>query len=118
MFVIILAGLISCNQSNSASIDLMQDESQKEAAFEQILNNPDLLDEFMDRMMQNTDAMHLMIRDQQFMDHMFSDEHLDYMHEHNEHFMNETMNDVMRRYGDDSLMRSPHDMMQGETPMN
>ena len=100
----IFSMLVSCFNEGAASIDLTVNDTQKEAAISQILSNQELFNEFMSTMMQDTQAMHWMMEDGEFMQHMFSDENMDYMMQHNQRFNSETMRNMMQRYYNDSTM--------------
>lgn len=102
--VMIFSMLVSCNEGSTSSIDLAANDTQKEEAFNQILDNQELFNEFMNKMMQDTQTMHWMMEDGEFMQHMFSDENIDYMMQHNQQFHSETMRNMMERYSRDSTM--------------
>lgn len=120
--VLVLAALIinilvSCNSAGTASIDLAANDVQKEAAFNQILNNQALFNEFMNKMMQDTQSIHWMMEDGEFVQHMFSHENMDYMMQHNQQFNFETMRNMMQRYSGDSTMMHNDDMMHDDDDM-
>ncbi|MFW5821119.1 MAG: hypothetical protein ACOCWA_07510 [Bacteroidota bacterium] len=72
MLLVLIMALYSCNTNNEKEIDLLHNQQQRETAFEQILNNHELMNSLMDRMMNNTESMQWMMSDEEFMDHMFS----------------------------------------------
>ena len=112
------AGLASCNNPETVSLDLKGNEDQKEAAFRQILNDEELFNEFMNTMMQETRAMQWMMEDGDFVHHMFNDENLDYMMQHNHRFNSETMRNMMQRYDTSSGMMHQDEGMHHEQPVH
>ena len=109
-----LAGVLaSCSSTNKSKIDLSANEAQKETVFNQIMNNPQLMNEFMDEMMQNPGAMHYMMENESFMHHMLTDENLEYMMEHNHRFQRETMPHMMDHFRSDTSMHYDETMHDG-----
>lgn len=106
---------VSCHQKNNTEIDLLKNEVQRQEAFRQILNNPELMNELMNKMMRNPQSMHMMMGDEQFMDHMFSAENINYMMEHNKHFMDETMYNVLDHMHGDSVNSHGPGMMHNDS---
>ncbi len=118
LIAIAFAGCSGSTTSNS-NIDLSNNQQQKEEAFQQIINNEKLFDEFMNQTMDNTRSMHWMMGNQQFMNNMFTDENLDYIMEHNAGLDNHMMNNMMNRINrDTTTARKWNNMMSGRNPMN
>ncbi len=118
LIAIAFAGCSGSTTSNS-NIDLSNNQQQKEEAFQQIINNEKLFDEFMNQTMDNTRSMHWMMENQQFMNNMFTDENLDYIMEHNTGLDNHMMNNMMNRINrDTTTARKWNNMMSGRNPMN
>lgn len=55
--------------------------------------------------------MHWMMENGELMQHMFSDENMDYMMQHNQWFNSESIRNMMQRYYSDSTMMHDDDMM-------
>jgi PBP1b-binding outer membrane lipoprotein LpoB len=105
-----------CTTKNESKIDLLNNEQQKEEAFNQILNNQEVLNDFMDEMMAQPTSMNWMMESGQFMNHMFNQENLDYMRQHNPEIDNHMMNHMMNRINSDtSASRKWNDMMHSNT---
>jgi|GEM_PF-2545783 len=118
LLVIVFAGC-SGNISSNTNIDLPNNQQQKEEAFQQIINNEKLFNEFMNQTMDNTSSMHWMMENRQFMNNMFTDENLDYIMEHNTGVDNHMMNNMMNRINrDTTTARKWNNMMSGRNPMN
>ena len=49
--LLITAGFTSCSDSGSSKINLSENEQQKEEVFDQIMNNQQMFNDFMNRMM-------------------------------------------------------------------
>lgn len=92
----------SCSNRNDGKIDLSANEQQKEEAFNQILNNKELHNDFMNEMMAQPTSMNRMMENDGFMNHMFNQENMDYMHEHNPEMNNYMMNNMKYRMDKDT----------------
>ena len=118
LLVIVFASC-SGNNSSNTNIDLPNNQQQKEEAFQQIINNEKLFNEFMNQTMDNTSSMHWMMENPQFMNNMFKDENLDYIMEHHTGVDNHMMNNIMNRITrDTTTARKWNNMMSGRNPMN
>jgi len=112
--VFLVLFMFSCAENYNSEIDLSENEEQREQAFEQILNNEEVFNAFMDRMMEETESMHWMMENQNMMNTMFREDNLDYIMSHNENMhqhMMQNMGDVI--YSDTSRMRQ-WEMMRGD----
>ncbi len=106
--------LFSCAEYYNNEMDLSANEEQREEAFEQILNNEEVFNAFINRMMEETESMHWMMENQNMMNSMFNEDNLDYIMSHNENMhqhMMQNMGDVI--YNDTSRMRE-WEMMHGD----
>ncbi len=109
----------SCSDMNNAKIDLSANEQQKEEAFNQILNNQELMNDFMNEMMTQPTSMNWMMENGQFMNHMFNQDNMDYMREHNPEIDNHMMNNMMNMMNrDTSFAREWNNRMHERNPMN
>lgn len=106
--------LYSCNTANTGSINLKEDTVQRKEVFDQILNNRELTSEFMNQMMQNAQTMNWMMEDEAFMQHMFNEDNMNYMMQHNGHFNSDSMFNMMKRYHNDSSIMYDDDMMHSQ----
>jgi hypothetical protein len=108
-----------CNNVNKQQIDLKANEEQREEAFNQILNNQELLNEFMNEMMSQPTSMHWMMENENFVNHMFNQDNLNYMREHNSELDNHMMNNMMYMMErDTSIAREWNNRMHERNPMN
>ncbi len=111
--------VLSCSDMNNTKIDLSANEQQKEEAFSQILNNRELMNDFMNEMMTQPNSMNWMMENGQFMNHMFSQDNVNYMREHNPEIDNHMMNNMMNMMDrDTSLAREWNNRMHHRNPMN
>ena len=109
----------SCSDMNNVKIDLSANEQQKEEAFNQILNNQELMNDFMNEMMTQPNSMNWMMENGQFMNHMFNQDNMDYMREHNPEIDNHMMNNMMNMIDrDTSFAREWNNRMHERNPMN
>ena len=109
----------SCSDMNNSKIDLSANEQQKEEAFNQILNNQELMNDFMNEMMTQPNSMNWMMENGQFMNHMFNQDNMDYMREHNPEIDNHMMNNMMNMIDrDTSFAREWNNRMHERNPMN
>jgi len=99
----------SCSNMNDAKIDLSANEQQKEEAFNQILDNQELLNDFMNEMMAQPTSMNRMMENDGFMNNMFNQENMDYMHEHNPEMNNYMMNNMKYRMDRDTSVAKEWD---------
>jgi hypothetical protein len=117
---IVLMGIIAgCTNVNEEQINLSANEQQKEEVFEQILNDRELTNEFMNEIMNDPSSMHWMMENGQFMNAMFSEDNLDYIMQHNEgmnQHMMQNMGNIINR--DSSYRRQWDSMMQGSNHMH
>lgn len=109
----------SCSDMNNAKIDLSANEQQKEEAFNQILNNQELMNDFMNKMMTQPNSMNWIMENGQFMNHMLNQDNMDYMREHNPEIDNHMMNNMMNMMDrDTSFAREWNNRMHERNPMN
>lgn len=119
LMVVILVGLFSCNSTNSTPVNLKENETVRNQVYDQILNDRELTNEFMNQMMNHTHTMHWMMENEDFMRHMFNNENMEYMMQHNEHFTSEDMRHrMMKYYSDTSSIRHSNEMMHPENEMH
>jgi Na+-translocating ferredoxin:NAD+ oxidoreductase RnfG subunit len=108
-----------CNNVNEQQIDLKANEEQKEEAFNQILNDQELLNEFMNEMMSQPTSMNWMMENENFVNHMFNQDNLNYMREHNSELDNHMMNNMMYMMDrDTSVAREWNNRMHERNQMN
>ena len=112
--IVLMGFMAGCDNMNEGQINLSANEQLKEEVFEQILNDRELTNEFMNEMMNHPTSMHWMMENGQFMNSMFSKDNLDYIMQHNEgmdqHMMQNMGNVIIR---DSSIRRQWDNMMQG-----
>ena len=115
MGLLFTLGVIACanTQDSSKDIDLTKDTQLKEQAFNQILNNRELFNDFMNQMMQNHQSMQWMMGQNQMMQYMYNPENMQYMMQQNpgmsQHMMQGWMNTMQQ---DTSLYSQMYEMMQ------
>lgn len=108
-----------CSGNSNSNIDLSNNQQQKEEAFQQIINNEKLFNEFMNQTMDNTRSMNWMMENRQFMNNMFTDGNLNYIMEHNIGLDIHMMNNMMNRINKDTTTAIKwNNMMKGHSPMN
>jgi hypothetical protein len=107
--------IIACSNTGNSSdnIDLTKNSQLKEQAFDQILNNQDLFNDFMDHMMKNQQSMQWMMGQNQMMQYMFNPDHMQFMMQQNsgmrQHMMEGWMNTMQQ---DSSIYNQMYQMMQ------
>ena len=118
--VLMIGILVSgCSDMNNTNIELSANEQQKEEAFNQILNNQELLNDFMNEMMVQPTSMNWMMENGRFMNHMFNQENMDYMRKHNPEIDNHMMNNMMYMLDrDTSIAKEWNNRMHKRNPMN
>ncbi len=94
-FLLVFVLATGCSNMDNARIDLSENPQQKKEAFDQILNNEELLNEFMNEVMDHSASMNWMMDNQNFMDNMFSEENFDYMRRQNPNINNRMMDGMM-----------------------
>lgn len=119
--LVLIFGILvsSCSDMNNTKIDLSANEQQKVAAFNQIMNNQELLNDFMNEMMVQPTSMNWMMENGLFMNHMFNQENLDYMRKHNPEIDNHMMNHMMYMLDrDTAITKEWNNRMHKRNPMN
>ncbi len=113
--VILSAG---CNQL-SQEVDLVNNEAHKHQAFNQILDNPELQQEFMVKLMNNEEAMNRMMRDRKFTSEFFSEKNMNYIWDQNPGIDTTVIDNVTTRmHTDTNFMKKFDSRMERGTPSN
>ncbi len=108
----------NCSDMNNSKIDLSANQQQKEAAFNQIINNQELLNDFMNKLMVQPNSMNWMMENGQFMNHMFNQDNLDHMRVHNPEIDDHMMNNMMYLFDrDTSIAREWNSRMHERNSM-
>ena len=94
-------------------INLKEDKALREEVYRQILSNKELMNEFMDRMMNNQQSMYWMMENGPMMHMMFNSDNLQYIMHHNMDMSNHMYNHMMMAAQNDSTIR-----MQWNNMMN
>jgi hypothetical protein len=113
MILFMAIALFGCSEIGNSNIDISKNEQQKEAVFNQLFDNSELLNEFMGRMMDNSGAMHQMMMNESMMQHMFDHDNMQMMQQMNPDMMQTMMGNMMQMAGSDSsfqhkMMENPH----------
>ena len=88
--------------SNTSKIDLANNQAQRQEVFNQITQNQDLFNDFMNQMMENPQNMHWMMQNEAMVQHMFQQNNLQYMMQHNSEMNTYMMQNMMNMISSDS----------------
>ena len=118
-FTLILTGMVLASCTNNTStgdeqLNLSQNEEMRQEVYDQILNDEELLDEFLNQMMQNSTSMHWMMQHQPFMRQMFNQENVDYIMQHHQAMDLELMQNMMNTIQRDTSLEREWEIMYGE----
>ncbi|MFO7933962.1 MAG: hypothetical protein R6U78_07765 [Bacteroidales bacterium] len=119
VFLIMAGWFTACSDIEVDEIDLANNAQEKDVVFDQILHNETLLNEFLIRVKNDPESLHWMMENQVFMEDMFSEEHLEYIVEHNEgmdRYMVQHMSAVLEDHP--SMMEHWDQMMGGQHMMD
>jgi len=99
--------LISCEDDDEIELDDLQEEPEmRQELFNAIINDNQLMTEFMDRMADNPDAMHQLMMNQNVMQQMFSQQNMQMMQSMDPETMQLMMNNMMEVAGQDTTMEN------------
>jgi hypothetical protein len=116
MILFMATALFGCSEMTNPNIDISKNEQQKEAVFNQILDDSELFNEFMDKMMDNSGAIHQMMMNESMMQHMFDHDNMQMMQQMNPEMMQTMMDNMMQMAGSDSSFQ--HKMMENPNFQN
>ena len=120
LLIIATAFILSagCDQQLQ-EIDLVNNEAHKHQAFNQILDNPELHQEFMVKLMSNEEAMNRMMRDRKFTSEYFSEKNMNYIWDQNPGIDTTVIDNVTTRmHTDTNFMKKFDSRMERGTPSN
>ena len=86
-------------------INLKEDKALREEVYQQILSDKALMNEFMDRMMNNQQSMYWMMENGPMMHRMFDSDNLQYIMHHNMDMSDHMYNHMMMAAENDSTIR-------------
>lgn len=104
------------NQKNTENIDISRNIALRDNIYQQILNNDDLLNGFMDRMMGNPQAMDQMLSNVRMMQFIFNQDNLKYMMHKQESNVYGIMENIMDVIKSDTLMVSQWQSIMRNNP--
>lgn len=108
----------SCTQK-AEEINLVNNEIHKNQAFDQILDNPELQQEFMEQLMNDDEAMRLLMRNREFTSELLSRENLNYIWDQNPGIDTVVIDNVTTRmHTDTNFMKKFDSRMERGTPSN
>ncbi len=114
--VIILT--VSCTRQ-SEEVDLVNNEAHRHQAYNQILDNPELQQEFFLLLTENEEAMKRMMRDRQFTGEIFKKENMNYIWDNNPGIDSAVVDNITTRmHTDTNFMKLIDDRMESGTPSN
>ncbi len=103
---ILLTGLFATRCTNQGNqLDLVNNEEQRQEAFNQILNNQEVYNEFINEMRSNPQSMNWMMENRDFTNEIFSNDNLNYMYEHNPNMNNMMMDHMTNRMDSDTAFQ-------------
>ncbi len=112
----ILLFALGCTRSTE-EVDLVNNEVHRQQAYKQILNNPELQQEFMGILIQDKEAMKRMMRDRQFTGELFNRENLNYIWDNNPGIDSAVVDNITTRmHTDTNFMKLIDDRMESGTP--
>ncbi len=117
LFVIIFFSGCSNQQTNN-KFDLSTNVALRDTVYQQILNNKDLFNGFMNKMVENPSSMSWMMGNQEMMQSVFSKDHLNFMMNHmsnSAYGMMENMIGVIRN--DTAMLRQWQYMIKNNPDM-
>jgi hypothetical protein len=119
ILIVVMTSISGCsNQQNKNNFDISKNSALRDTVFNQILNNNNLFNGFMSRMMENNNAMNWMMGNEGMMQSVFSKDHLNYMMNHQSrsaYGMMENMMGVIK--GDTTMMRQWQYMIKNNPEM-
>lgn len=100
--------IISSCETNEAieADDLAEEPELRQEVFQAIINDNELLSDFMDQMMENSNAMHQMMMNEKMMQQMFSQENMQMMQNMQPQMMQMMMDHMLQMAGSDSTLRN------------
>ena len=116
-FIAALAILaVSCTR-NPQEIDLVNNTAHKHQAFMQILNNPQLQDEFFSELQKNKEAINRLMQNHDFTDELFNRDNMNYMWKHNPRIDTAVIDNVTTRILTDTVFKNEFNRrMESGTP--
>ncbi|HYW95100.1 MAG TPA: hypothetical protein VE870_05905 [Bacteroidales bacterium] len=115
---ILFTGGCSYKNDASSNINLIQNQAQKEEAYNQILQNENLFNDFMQQMAGRPRSMEWMMQDPSVMNRMFTTENFSYMMNHNPELHQQMMTNMMYMFqNDSSYYQQWNSMMQNQHNM-
>ena len=119
ILAVFISGFATTNTGTNTSTDLTKNTQLKKDVFNQIINNRELLVEFMNDMMENPQSMNWMMNDGTMMQYMFSGDHLGYMMHNNPGINQMMMRNMMNTiYSDSTYSNQWNQMMNHQYGMH
>jgi hypothetical protein len=103
----------ACTNRNN-QVDLIRNDAQMEQAFQQILTNTELFEEFMNELGGNPEAINRMIRNRDFASSMFSRENMNYLWEHHPGMDTAVIDNVTTRMLTDTAFHNQFNRRMGQ----
>lgn len=94
------------NETSFEAGDLEGNPQLQEEVYSVIINDDEMMADFMRQAMQNSENMHQLMMQEGWMEEMFDQESMQYMMQHNEDRMLMMMNNMMQYAGQDSVFRN------------
>lgn len=112
-YVLVFSAIFFSCETGAQEVDLKENEAQRNAVYDQILNDQELFTQFMNRIMQNDQSMNWMSGHQDMMQEMYSRESMQMMMQNNPEMMDDVMQRMMSAMQQDTtLMRRNPQMRQ------
>lgn len=106
------AFFFACETGVQEEVDLRENEAQRNAVYDQILNDEELFRDFMNRMSQNDQSIDWMVSNRDMMQEMYSREHMQTMMRENPQMMNNMMQEMMAAMQRDTTMMHQNPAMR------
>lgn len=116
IFLIPLFYVVGCSRS-AREVDLVNNESHRQQAYHQIITNPELQQELMNMLIEDEEAMRLLMRDSQFTGEFFKKENMNYIWDQNPGIDTAVIDNVTTRmHTDTNFMKAFDTRMERGTP--
>ncbi|WP_029035180.1 hypothetical protein [Salinimicrobium terrae] len=118
VYVLLFAFLLSACENDAQEIDLKQNEVQRSAVYDQILDDEELFTEFINRMHQNDQAVNLMVSHRDMMQQMYNQEHMEMMMQEHPNMMGAMMQHMMSAMQQDNTMMRQNPQIRQQMMQN
>ncbi len=116
-FLMMTGWFTACSDIRVNEIDLANNAQEKDVVFDQILHNETLLNEFLIRVKNDPESLHMVMENQVFMENIFSNEHLEYITQHHAGMDRYMIENMSRMLEDHPALMEHWDQVMGEHHM-